>query len=368
MPRHPISLRAALAALAALIAAHLLITSLAHPAPPPASGPSVLDTGLVQVFFTTPSLVYPDVPERRPSSPLLQAVVADVDAARRSVDLAVFDLDIGALGEALVRAKQRGVQVRVVLDSENLIAPEMSALAGKLEHAGVALRFDRRSPFMHNKLIVVDEALVWTGSWNFTENDTFRNNNNMLRIVSRRVANAYAAEFAQLFGGRFGTTKARTERAAYRVGPATMAVYFSPGSGAAEDVAVLVSSARRSVVFLAFSVTNGPIAEALAERAAAGVAVRGVVERKNVRGIGSVFGALQAGGVDVLEDGNCYFLHHKLIVIDDRLVISGSYNFTASAERENDENLLVIADAGLARAYREEFERLYAQAALPLRC
>jgi len=49
-------------------------------------------------------------------------------------------------------------------------------------------------------------------------------------------------------------------------------------------------------------------------------------------------------------------------------VITGSYNFTGSAERTNDENMLVIEDAGLARAYREEFERLYAQAQSPLRC
>jgi phosphatidylserine/phosphatidylglycerophosphate/cardiolipin synthase-like enzyme len=72
--------------------------------------------------------------------------------------------------------------------------------------------------------------------------------------------------------------------------------------------------------------------------------------------------------VDVLEDGNCYILHHKVIVIDERIVITGSYNFTASAERDNDENLVIVYDPLLARDYLKEFERVYAQAQAPSRC
>ncbi|HMO56365.1 MAG TPA: phospholipase D-like domain-containing protein, partial [Roseiflexaceae bacterium] len=75
-----------------------------------------------------------------------------------------------------------------------------------------------------------------------------------------------------------------------------------------------------------------------------------------------------AGGVDVLEDGNCYIMHHKVIIIDDRIVITGSYNFTASAETSNDESLLIIDDPTLAAAYVAEFDRLYAQATNPTRC
>jgi phosphatidylserine/phosphatidylglycerophosphate/cardiolipin synthase-like enzyme len=77
---------------------------------------------------------------------------------------------------------------------------------------------------------------------------------------------------------------------------------------------------------------------------------------------------LRQGGVDVLEDGNCYILHHKVIIIDERTVITGSYNFTNSAERDNDENLVIVDDPNLARAYLDEFERVYAQAQAPARC
>jgi phosphatidylserine/phosphatidylglycerophosphate/cardiolipin synthase-like enzyme len=127
--------------------------------------------GALRVFFTTPALVYPDASQQRPMSPLLVAVLADLDAARVSVDLASFDLDIPAITDALLRANRRGVVVRVVVDSENLDTPEVSEQTGRLQRAGIAVHFDRREPFMHNKFVVVDGAVAWMGSWNVTDNE-----------------------------------------------------------------------------------------------------------------------------------------------------------------------------------------------------
>ena len=72
--------------------------------------------------------------------------------------------------------------------------------------------------------------------------------------------------------------------------------------------------------------------------------------------------------MDVLEESNCYILHHKVIVIDARTVLTGSYNFTGSAEKDNDENLVIVDDPNLARIYLDEFERVYAQAQAPAHC
>ncbi len=125
----------------------------------------------LQVFFTTPALVYPDVPGQRTTSPLLRAVLADIATARKSIDLATFDFDIPEITEALIRAKQRGIEVRVIVDSENLDTPEVSQQTGQLQTAGIPVHYDRREPFMHNKFIVIDRAVAWTGSWNVTTNE-----------------------------------------------------------------------------------------------------------------------------------------------------------------------------------------------------
>jgi phosphatidylserine/phosphatidylglycerophosphate/cardiolipin synthase-like enzyme len=323
----------------------------------------------IRAFFTTPALVYPDAPQQRPMSPLLAAVLADLDAAHASVDLASFDFDVPAMTDALLRADSRGVVVRLVVDSENLDTPEVSEQTGRLQRAGIAVHFDRREPFMHNKFVVVDGAVAWMGSWNVTDNDTFRNNNNMLRFASRQLAADYTNEFEQLFAGRFGTSKtSATPYPHVQLGTSRVEVYFSPEDGVAKYVLQRLAAAKRSIHFMTFSYTSSAIADAMVAQAQTGLRVRGVFERQNAGGTGSAFSRLRQGDVDVLEDGNCYILHHKVIVIDARTVITGSYNFTNSAERDNDENLMIVDDPALARTYLDEFERVYAQAQSPTRC
>ncbi len=191
----------------------------------------------------------------------------------------------------------------------------------------------------------------------------------MLRFASRQVAADYTHEFEQLFGGRFGTSKrSATPYPQVRLGSTNVEVYFSPQDGVAKHVLQRLAAAKRSIHFMAFSYTANTIADAMIAKVKAGLPVRGVFESQNAGGTGSAFGRLRQGDVDVLEDGNCYILHHKVIVIDERTVITGSYNFTSSAEKDNDENLVIVDDPILARAYLDEFERVYAQAQAPTRC
>jgi phosphatidylserine/phosphatidylglycerophosphate/cardiolipin synthase-like enzyme len=106
----------------------------------------------------------------------------------------------------------------------------------------------------------------------------------------------------------------------------------------------------------------------MVDRLDAGVQVQGVFENRNANGIGSEFERLVAADADVWTDGNCYTMHHKVIILDGETVITGSYNFTARAEETNDENLLIIDDPELAALYLEEFERVYNQARNPTTC
>lgn len=323
----------------------------------------------VQVFFTTTSLVYPDKPASRPSSPLLEAVLSDIGGARTSIDIATFDFDIPQITDALTKAKKRGVKVRMVVDSENLETPEVAEQTGKLKKAKIPITLDNREPFMHNKFIVVDGAITWMGSWNLTDNDTFRNNNNTIRFVDDQISAAYTQEFEQMFGGKFGVKKkSNAPHPNVTIGKTKVELYFSPKDGVAKYVLKRLEQAKRSIRFMTFSYTSDPIADAMLAKEKAGLKVQGVFEAQNASGTGSEFAKLKRGDIDVLEDGNCYILHHKVIVIDDKTVITGSYNFTSSAERDNDENLVIVDDAAVAKKYVDEFQRLYKQASAPRRC
>ena len=98
-------------------------------------------------------------------------------------------------------------------------------------------------------------------------------------------------------------------------------------------------------------------------RSNAGVTVSGVFEQSQYRAnTGTEFDLFRLNKLDVRLDGNPRNMHHKVIVIDRSTVVTGSYNFSASAEKSNDENTLIIHDPEIAALYLAEFERVFGQA------
>ncbi len=289
-------------------------------------------------------------------------LVEGIDAARFSVDVAVYQLDLWSVRDALLRAHRRGVKVRVVTDSDNILEPEIQAL----ESAGIEVLGDRRQPLMHHKFVVIDRLHVWTGSMNLTVRGAYFNDNNLLHLRSSRLAESYVREFEEMFtDDRFGALSMQdTPYPLVTIDGVRVEVLFSPDDGVAQRLVQRLQSAERSIDFLAFAFTSDEIAQAMLERAASGVRVRGVVERSQAGGQGSEYERLRSAGLQVRLDGNPGNMHHKVILIDGEVVITGSYNFSRSAEEKNDENLVIIEGPEMAQRYAEEFERLFA-AAIP---
>jgi phosphatidylserine/phosphatidylglycerophosphate/cardiolipin synthase-like enzyme len=322
--------------------------------------------GPVQVYFTRSH--YPERAAER-SGGLDETIAAEIDRATRSIDIAAFDLDLPAVTTALQNAHRRGVRVRVVLDGQNLEAPEVAAVTGAMQDAGIPLSFDRRPAFMHNKFLIVDASVVWTGSWNPTINDTFRNDNNFVRLADVGIAADYTAKFELLFAGRGGPgSRVSLPFPSVDLDGVRVDVAFAPDSNITGDVVQAINGAQESVEFLAFSFTSDPIAKAVVAAYRRGIRVRGVIESKSARGSGAELGTFEDAGVDVLEDGNCYLMHHKVFVIDGRRVVTGSFNWSANAQDSNDENVILVDDAWFARLYQQEFQRIYEQARAPMRC
>ena len=320
-----------------------------------------------QAFFTRPR--YPENPAERAGG-IDTAIAADIDSATTTVDLAVFDFDLPSLTEALLRARQRGIAVRMVIDEENLASPEVAEAIGRLEAAGVQMTYDTRSAFMHNKIILIDEGVAWTGSMNLTVNGVYRNDNNMIRSSLPPFVANYAARFNDLFAGQLGgQARANTpHRSIDLENGVNIQTYFSPSDRGLPSLLEAIATSDASVDVLAFSFTDDATAQALIDLHQQGVAVRVIMETRSIRGTGSEYATLEEAGIHVTADGNCYVAHNKVMIIDDQIVVTGSYNFTASAEKNNDENLLIIDDPELARYYSIEFERLWNEARNPQRC
>jgi phosphatidylserine/phosphatidylglycerophosphate/cardiolipin synthase-like enzyme len=132
--------------------------------------------------------------------------------------------------------------------------------------------------------------------------------------------------------------------------------YFSPVDSVTQKLIQSVQSAKRSIRFIIFTYTDRDLAAAMIERMQAGVDVQGVIENR-----GASQGALVplfCAKVPVKVDGNKYTMHHKVIIIDDGIVITGSFNFTRSADTANDDNVLIIHSPAVAALYLQEFARV----------
>lgn len=320
------------------------------------------------LYFTIPS--YPETPADRTGG-VDAAVIADFDRAQTTIDAAVFDVRLPSLVDALVRAAQRGVRVRAVVDYQNnKDAKDFTDAVDNLVKGGVQVLKEQRAALMHNKFAVIDQQLLWTGSMNFTPNDVYRNNNNMLRLTNPQLIENYARRFEALFTQRKLQTPAQeVPNPRVTLGNGVIIEnYFSPNGGTQKAILQRLKDAASSIRVTAFTFTDSEMASVLKSKTKAGLQVNAVFETRNNTGTGAQFGGLKSAGVDVLQDGNCYTMHSKLMIIDEKTVVMGSYNFTANANRTNDENVLIIDDPALAKAYVDEFNRIYDQAKNPTKC
>ncbi|MBN1440941.1 MAG: DUF1669 domain-containing protein [Anaerolineales bacterium] len=291
-----------------------------------------------------------------------EALAQAVDRAAVSVDIAVYDFDLLSVARALLRAVGRGVAVRIVVDSDNWHTEALDLLRGQ----GVPIAGDIRQGLMHDKFVVIDRREVWAGSMNLTVNDAYRNDNNLLRIRSEALARLFTAEFEEMvLAKKFGpASPAGGSAGSVETDVGAVEALFAPDCGVAGRVVQMIRDARLSIHFLAFSFTSAEIAGGMLERRSAGVAVLGVFESSQARSnIGTQFESLRGGGAEVLLDANPRNMHHKVILLDGEIVITGSYNFTNSAESRNDEDLLILWNPELAAAFEREFRRIFNLAA-----
>lgn len=298
---------------------------------------------------------------RQVNAPMENAMVDAINSATKTLDGALYEINLPRVVEALINAKNRGVQVRLVLDDEYAIEDEDS-LAGDLEAAGIPIVSDERSAFMHHKFLVIDGLAVWMGSTNFTRNDVYNNNNNALFIRSTQLAQNYTAEFEEMFTDRVFNARddsRDTPNPILTINGVRVENYFSPEDGniIEQRLVDLVNSAKTSVRVMAFSFTIDELANAMISRRNAGVDVMALFEQR-----GSLQGAMRplaCAGVPVKQDGNPQTLHHKVIIIDNQIVVTGSFNFSKNAIEQNSENMLIIYDAQLAQQYTAQFDKLY---------
>jgi phosphatidylserine/phosphatidylglycerophosphate/cardiolipin synthase-like enzyme len=332
------------------------------PAGQPAS--SVAGGSWYKVYFTTPT--YPDKKENHLGS-LDEKLTAFINQAQSSVDMAIYQLDLPNVTQAMIDAKKRGLTVRVVTGTDIFTDPEENPSFKEMQKVGIPVVDGNPNAIMHDKFVVVDKKAVWSGSWNFTENDTYRYNNNGIELYSPELAKNYTVAFEKRFNDKKfgaqakpgGTTQKLT------INGTPVESYFAPEDNVQSAIVARLKSATQTIDFMAFSFTDDTMGATIIDRAKAGVKVRGVFENTGSDTEYSEYGGMKKAGLDVWQDGNPYLMHHKVFIVDGKTVVLGSFNFSENAETQNDENLLIVDDPSLAQQFTAEFGRVYDQAKNP---
>jgi phosphatidylserine/phosphatidylglycerophosphate/cardiolipin synthase-like enzyme len=330
-----------------------VITEVFSTALPSANTEQPVSNPAIEVFFTDPVAPNADKLIGGPDEQLAAAI----NQAQTSVDMAMYNLSLKSITDALLNAHKRSVKVRMVMESDSL----SNERPQQLKDAGIPIIGDGHETLMHNKFTIIDGQEVWTGSLNLTVDGTYKDNNNLVRIRSTHFAKNYTNEFEKMFTrDKFGQDKiSDTPYPVLTIDGKRVEVYFSPQDGVLQHLVNLVNSSKSSIYFLAYTFTSDPLANAMMNRSKAGVELQGVFEEQQANNSGTEYDRFIKAGTNIRLDSNPGLMHHKVIIFDGQYVALGSYNFTRAAEEGNDENLLIIYDKDIASKFTQEFYKIF---------
>lgn len=281
-----------------------------------------------------------------------------IDGAESSIDIANFTFSVRAIEEALLRAKTRGVAIRIAMDRGQDMP---DTVAKRLAEAGVPVRFVSGSGnpagLQHAKFMMVDELTLATGSNNWSSTGTSINEENTI-VISSREGDPLLAGFACHF-------KTIWNQEPQNAGACSNSeAAFAPSSKPVGLIKQEIQRARRTIDVLMHHLVFDDLVTELAKAAERGVRVRVIVNAADRAEVtGSRWNRLfRAGGKVRFKQGNAdqfQLMHHKLMIVDDGVLVNGSGNWSGSAFFKNFENYVRYRDPRIVRPFEDLFDRLW---------
>ncbi|MDQ7771973.1 MAG: phospholipase D-like domain-containing protein [Elusimicrobiales bacterium] len=353
-------------ALDALSAAEVPFLSPLRDLPPAAAKARFDHTGLPYHLFSEETAITP-------------VLVRAINTVHATLDVALYNLQLSEVVNAMIAARDRGVRVRVVLDAKHVF-PKRNADIQRLLDAGMDVRVMNgrgRSGAMHNKYAIFDGVGLQTGSANWTFFAESASHENMMFIYDPYTIAGYQANFEWMWNQSrlasspdaqappAGPVPADPSPSLYFNGAYLPRYAFSPRGGTEAAIIKALDASRSEIKVAMFTLTSEPVMEALKRAAARGVTV------KLMHNAGSSFPFFQealksrfdlrfSGGRT--ERGQ---MHNKFAVLDGALLINGAHNWTNMAENNNTENTIFTTEPYYVHVFGAEFDRLFAGAKRP---
>jgi len=135
--------------------------------------------------------------------------------------------------------------------------------------------------------------------------------------------------------------------------------HFSPSEDCPQRIMQLVQAARSALDICVFTITDDRLSGAMIDAHRRGVALRVITDNEKAFDLGSDVARLQDAGIELKVDQTPFHMHHKFALFDRQLLLTGSYNWTRGAARDNLENYIVTSERRLVEPFQEVFERLW---------
>ena len=301
-------------------------------------------------------------------------IAAWITSAQHTLDIAVYNTNNVAIENAINTAAANGVAIRYIAEGSNTNL----GIENFDPSIPVHYRTDNEGSGMHNKFFIGDAdypetSFVLTGSTNMTTNNLNTDKNNVIVFEDQSIARGYRLEFNEMWGSdgmvpnssesKFGPSKSINTPKKFIVGDSPVEVYFSPTDGTTSAIRNTITTTDYDMFFALLSFTRDDLADAIIDETSFFVTPVGAIEQ--ISGTGAEYDFLLEAGVEVYShQGIPDQLHHKYAVIDqsqplsDPTVITGSHNWSSTAENTNDENTVIVHDARVSNLYYQEFRGL----------
>lgn len=356
----------------------------------------------------------------RPHEPVEAEIVKAIDSASKTLRLAIYELNMQGVWDALQRAKKRGIKIQVVLDRSHVYTTgyeddgtprrPKQMVVDLLKDSGfdVLLLKGRLGGIMHNKFIVADEGLVQFGSYNYTHQSEEDHYENVFFSIEKARVKGYIKYFEYMRGlgeeadmdkveeilarsealepeaddaepEAAGTKKPlppdppqETETPINLNGERFPIHMFSPNSGIEQALIRAIEASKATVEIAMFSFFSQPIAEALLRAKDRGVKVR-IVMDKSQTGTSKLdewfawhgFDLRLISGPDRSRDPRYQKMHNKFALFDGVMLESGSFNYSSRAETLSFENANFFDDANEIARYAAAFLQMFERGTAP---
>ncbi len=275
-------------------------------------------------------------------------IIDSIDQAKTSIYLAMYSFTNKNIKQAIIDAKARGVEVKIITDKEY----KNKEVFKELRDTGITVADDDTDDkTMHDKILVIDDTVVYVGSANYTVYAFYRNHENILKLTDKNIASRYKAKVQKLLAG--DNSAVPSYKSDY------IDIYFSPEHNIENIIKEHIDKAKISIQVLAFAFTNKLLSDSLIQAHSRGVKVEVVFDKDQDKYQSySKYSELKKAGISVKLDTNPKKMHDKVMIFDSDVVISGSYNFTNQANDKNDENIVLLRDKNIITKFKDEFKKI----------